>query len=61
MSSIIRQIYLVFRVYAATLHIEYEHFFPEDYSDIVTAESDAADVKPDCPGFHPKAQFELKH
>lgn len=23
----IRQIYLVFRVYAATLHIEYEHFF----------------------------------
>lgn len=58
----IRQIYLVFRVYAATLHKEYEHFFfSEDYSDIVIAESDAEDVKPDCPSFHQTAHFELKH
>lgn len=57
----IRQIYLVFRVYAATLHKEYEHLFSEDYSDIDVAESDAEDVKPDCPSFHQTALFELKH
>lgn len=33
-------------MYAATLHIEYEHFyFPEDFSDIVLAESDAEQVQ----------------
>lgn len=36
-------------------------FFSEDYSDIVIAESDAEDVKPDCPSFHQTAHFELKH
>lgn len=40
----VRWIYLVFRVYAATLHKEYEHF-SEDYSDISTVESDVDDVK----------------
>lgn len=41
----VRRVYLVFRVYAATLHKEYEHF-SEDYSDISTVESDVDDVKP---------------
>lgn len=38
-----------FRVYAATLHIVYEHFFfSDDYSDIVITE----DIRPDHPTFH---------
>lgn len=38
-------VYLVFRVYASTLHKEYEHF-SEDYSDISTVKNDVDDVKP---------------
>lgn len=58
----IRLIYLVFRVYATILHIEYENlFFPEDCSDIVIAESDAEHVKLECLCFHLTAPLELQH